>query len=72
MTNNTRTLERGHLIKLQLGRLCITYVKAERENAISVSELERLETIRKLKEESKSRKLSRTDIVIEEITFRKY
>ena len=72
MINKTQTFARGHLFRLQLGGLCITYTKAEKENVISASELECLELIRKIKEENRAKKFSQTDITIEEISFRKW
>lgn len=42
-----------------------------RKNVIPVSELERLGIIRRLREERKTKKFSRTDITIEDISFRK-
>jgi hypothetical protein len=71
MINRTRTFPRGHLIKLHLGGLYIIYTSTKKENAVSMLELERLEQVRKLKEEFNKKKITRTDIVIEGMFLQK-
>jgi hypothetical protein len=71
MINRTRTIPRVHFIKFQLGGLCITYTKTKKENPISESALERLELVRKLKEEFKMKKITRTNIMIEGMFLQK-
>ena len=54
----------------RLGTLFIKSTREKKENVISVSELERLELVRKLKEANKVKKYSRTESTIEYLSFR--
>jgi len=72
MIDEIRMFTWGHFIKFWLGGLFGTRAKVEKANVISVSELERLELLRKLREEHKAKKFSRADIAIEDIVIRKW
>jgi hypothetical protein len=72
MINRTRTFPRGHLIKFHLGGLYIIYTSTKKESTVSILELEHVELVRKLNEELKSKKITRTDIEIEDMFIRKW
>lgn len=62
----------GNFIKSRPGGLLGTRAKTANENPIPLAELERLEIIRKLKQECKVKKFSRTAIAVEDMSFRKW
>ena len=73
MTKEPGTIVFRYLIDVWFDRLWKPVnqdAKTKKQNDITVSELERLELIRNLKEEQRVKKFSRTEVAIEDFSLR--